>query len=200
MSVVQQELLGCGKGECMGELKDYSGEFRPDLRLDDFSADTLANLADLYCRLFRAMDGFWYLCIKERHGDQEALACDLKVWENMCRYEMEKITKAMNIRGNEITALVKTLQIEPLFQQTQSEVEFKNKNNAIFTVKRCPILEALEKEGEGREQRICAQVSAEILRNYVAYFNTEIKTKCLQAPPRKNKGDICCRWEFSLGD
>lgn len=182
----------------MADLKDYGGEFRPDLTLGDFTINALAELAELYCQLFRVLDGFWYLAVKERLGDKEALACDLKVWEKMCRYEMDRITRTLNIQGNDIVALVKALQIEPLYRQTRYEVALKNKNNAVFTVTYCPILEALEKEGEGRERDICTLVSAEVLRNYAAFFNPNIVTRCLQAPPRKSEDDICCQWEFVL--
>jgi len=50
----------------MEKLNDYSGQFLPDLKLSDFSHDTLARISELYCKLYIAVDGFWYLTLKER--------------------------------------------------------------------------------------------------------------------------------------
>jgi hypothetical protein len=57
-------------------LSDYSAGFNPDLRLEDFPKETLVRLLELYSRLLVTMDGFWYLSIKERVSNEEALACD----------------------------------------------------------------------------------------------------------------------------
>ena len=61
----------------MEKLDDYSGRLLPNLKLSDFSADTLAGLSELYCKLYIAVDGFWYLTIKERINNKEALASDI---------------------------------------------------------------------------------------------------------------------------
>jgi len=57
-------------------LSDYSTDFNPDLRFEDLSKETLVRLLELYSRLLVTLDGFWYLSIKERVSNEEALACD----------------------------------------------------------------------------------------------------------------------------
>jgi len=76
--------------------------------------------------------------------------------------------------------------------------EVRNKNNAFLTVTHCPTLEALEQEGQGRENEICNIVEARILKAHAICFNPDIEVKCLKSPPRKGKSYICCQWEFSL--
>ena len=110
----------------MGKLNDYSGELVPDLKLSDFSSDTLAQLLALYARLYMALDGFWYLTIKERLGNQEALACDIGTWEKLCPYEMAKLTKLLNIQGNDVTALIKAMQVTPWFWNTKYDIEVED--------------------------------------------------------------------------
>ncbi len=83
----------------MKKLSDYSGRFLPDLKPGDFSPDTLAQLLTLYSQLYIALDGFWYLVVKERAGDEEALACDLQAWERICKYEMAKIKRQLKNPG-----------------------------------------------------------------------------------------------------
>ena len=181
----------------MEKLNDYSGEFLADLNISDFSSDTLAELVALYGRLYIALDGFWYLAVKEGVSNEEALACDIWTWDKVCKYEMAKITKKLNIQGNDVIALMKAIQVSPWFGQTQFKIEVKNSNNAIITIARCPTLEALEREGGGREKEICSMVSARVFRNYASYFNPDIAVKCLKIPPRKNKDEISCQWEFT---
>ncbi len=183
----------------MKKLKDYSGEFSPDLRLGDFSSGTLAELLALYTKLYIALDGFWYLAVRERISNEVALACDIRAWERAYKYEMENITKQLNIQGNDVIALMKAIQITPSFQRMQYKIETKNHNNAILTATYCPILDALEKEGEGRENEICSIVASKMFKDYASFFNPDIAVASLKLPPRKSKDEICCQWEFKLG-
>ena len=181
------------------KLSDYSGEFLPNLKLSDFSPDTLAELLKLYARLYIAMDGIWYLTLKERVGDKEALACDIQVWERNCKYEMARIKRQLKIRGNNIVALMKAFQLCPWCLLMKFDIEIRNKNSALYTVTYCPTLDALEAEGGGREEEICHLVEPRIMKAYASAFDPDIQVKCLKSPPRKSQDDICCQWEFSLG-
>ena len=181
----------------MEKIDDYSGEFLPDLELSNFSSDTLARLLKVYSKLYMALDGFWYLAVKDRLGNKEALACDGQAWENICKYEMAKISKQLNIQGNDVMALIKTIQMTPLFQQMQFGIEVQNHNRAVLTITYCPTLNILEKEGKGREAEICNIVDRKGFKDYASFFNPDIEVKPLKPLPRKSKNDVCCQWEFS---
>ena len=148
----------------MDKLSDYSGEFLPNLKPSDFSPDTLAGLVTLYARLFIALDGFWYLTVQERQGSKEALACDIQVWESVCKYEIATIKRQLKIRGNDVMALMKALQACPWSQVMKRKTEIKNKNSVVLTVTYCPTLDALEQEGRGREDEICNIAEPKILK------------------------------------
>jgi hypothetical protein len=180
------------------KLSDYSGEFLPDTKPSDFSPETLAELLKLYAKLYIALDGLWYLSVKQRLGDKEALASDIEVWESNCKYQMARIKRQLKIRGNDVVALMKAIQLSPWMLIMKSKIEIKNKNNAIITVTYCPTLDALEQEGKGREDEICNIVEPKILKAYASFFNPDIEVKCLKSLPRKSRDDICCQWEFSL--
>lgn len=183
----------------MKELDDYSGEFLPDLKLSDFSPDTLGQLLRLYAKLYMAMDGFWYLAVKERAGGKEALACDIKVWEDMVKYEAVMIRRQLKIKGNYITSLMKVTQLCPWFQLTLSNIEIKDSSRAILTVACCPTLESLENKGGVTEYETCNVVCRRINEHIASQFNPEIEVSCLKLPPRESRDDICCQWEFRLG-
>ena len=182
----------------MKQLADYSGDFVPELQLTDLSHDALVKLVATYSRLVIALDGFWYLTVMAKHGNDEALACDIKTWDIMSKYEIKRVTQALNIRGKDVVSFMKAMQITPWAMNMRYKIDIADRNNATFTVTHCPTLDALEKEGKGREREICSNVTPQTFRNYASFFNPNILVKCIKAPPRKNKDDICCQWTFEL--
>ncbi len=94
----------------MKGLTDYSGEFDPELRFEDFSKETLVKLLRVYTKLYQTVDGIWYLSVKERINNRDAVACDLWVWERMYRIEMVRLCKTLNIRRDGVVSLIKALQ------------------------------------------------------------------------------------------
>jgi hypothetical protein len=146
-----------------------------------------------------AMDGFWYLTVKERQGDKEALACDVKAWEEMIKYEMIMIRRQLKIRGSDINSFMKVTQLCPWFQLTVSNIEIENGSRATLTVTYCPTLESLENKSEGTGYESCTVVCRRINENMASLFNPDIEVRCPKLPPRKSKDDICCQWEFRLG-
>lgn len=180
------------------KLSDYSGEFLPNLNFENFSHETMTKLLRLYAQLYIGIDGFWYFAVMERSGNEEALACDLRAWERGAKYEMKKITEALNIRGSDVVSLMKALQIAPWFQHMQSEIEIQNRNKATLAITYCPTLDALEKEGKGRHFQICRTVEPKVFKKYASFFNPKIEVEPLTPLPREKKDDVCCRWVFRL--
>lgn len=180
----------------MNKLNDYSGEFIQDIEMGDFSHDTLVKLLDVYAKLYIALDGFWYLTVKDRITNDEALACDIGAWLKQTRYEAKRISEALNIRGNDVVSMMKVLQISPWFRHMKCRTEIFDGRRAVITVNYCPTLDALEKEGQGREDQICNLVDQQMFKQYAAYFNKGIEVKMLKSPPRKSKDEVCCIWEM----
>ena len=175
---------------------DYSGPFIPGLQLGEIAPGALDRIARMYCRITRALDGHWYLAVMEKYGNEAALELDRKVWPQVCRYEMARISQLLNIKGTDVATLMKAFQLEPFFIETKFRIDLKNNHYAVLTVDSCPILAALEKENTGRESDICKVVEPEILQAYAAYFNPDIKVTCLKIPPRASQDDIACQWAF----
>ena len=175
-------------------LTDYSGEFLPDLDLRDFSHETLAQLLAAYAKLHMGMDGFWYMSVMERHGNEEALACDMRVWDMMIKYEVKKLTQTLNIRGNDPIALMKIMQVSPPFQHMKFTADVENKNSIVMTVTYCLTLDALEREGKGRQQTTCGKVEPKLMQLYASSINPKMRAESLTPLPRQKKCDICCKW------
>jgi hypothetical protein len=180
------------------KLEDYSGDFNPDLKPSDFSYEALEKLIRTYSKLYKALDGFWYLALMEKRGNDEALACDILVWEKLCLYEMKQITRAFNITGKDVKSLMKAVQISPWAWNIKSSFEVINDNHIIWNVLHCPTVSALEREGRGRENDICKNVEPRLNRLYASFFNPDMQVNCLKTPPRESADDCYCRWEFKL--
>ena len=182
----------------MSRLKDYSGQLNPNIKLEDFPEDFLVKLLKIYGKLYLAVDGFWYLSVKEKVNNDTALACDLWVWGKQCKNEIKRITGLLNIQGKDVVSFFKAFQLSPWIWNLQYRMDVKNSNLGILTVIQCPTLEALEKEGEAREKTFCKDVGVTIFKAYVDCFNPQIEVNHLMLPPRKSKDEIACQWEFKL--
>lgn len=182
----------------MRKLKDYSGNIKPDIKLEDFSPETLARMVKMYTKMYQAMDGFWYLSIMDKISNETAFNMDVDTWRKVCPYEMKRITRTLNISGNTVATLMKAIQFTPWFMSSDYVVEMINENHAILTVTRCTTLAALENEGQGREVEICTVFEPIVFKLYAEFFNPDIAVRHLVAPPRSSSSGICCQWEFKL--
>lgn len=177
-------------------MNDYSGSFKPDICWEDFPKEKLIEFLNLYSNLFLAVDGFWYLGVKERFDDRTAIACDLWAWDKFIRYEMKRITRALNISGDDVEALFKSFQMSIWGGNVRSRLQLQNKNRGTFKVESCPTLEALKKEGQGRDQYFCREVEQPMMEMYARFFSPGIQVKALQIPPGSEGSGVCCEWEF----
>jgi len=182
----------------MDQLIDYSGEFNPRIKLQDFSKEVVIQLLEMQSRLYLAVDGFWYLAVMEKVDESTAMACDLWVWEKQQRYEQERLRKLLNIQGNSLQSLLKCIQFAPWARNLEYDIDVKDNNLAVFTVSQCLTLQSMEKEGKGRDNTFCKSVETKMFNMYVNSFNPDIKVTNLKMPPRKSKDDIFCQWEFKM--
>lgn len=182
----------------MPDMIDYNGPFDPDFSHDKLSNETLLKLLKAYAEYMLRIDGYWYLAVMDKYGDDEAFDCDMKVWQKGMLYELKALTSVFNIVGTDVATVMKAIQVSPWMWNYRYEIDIRNSNHAIVTFHTCPTLFALEKEGTGRENRICQEIEPMILGTTARFFNPDIKVNGLRVPPRTTYDDICCQWEFML--
>lgn len=180
------------------ELVDYSGDFDPDFSPDKLTRETLVKLLSMYSEYIRRVDGHWYLTVMERWGNEEALACDLSVWDKAMRWELKEITNLLNIHGDDVITMMKAQQAGPWGSLLDYNIDIKSNNHAILTFRNCPALCAIEKEGTGREEMHCREVEPRMFRIKAEFFNPDIQIIPLKLPPRKSPDEIACQWEIKL--
>ena len=184
----------------MKKLTDYSGEFIPNLRLQDFSKDVLVNLLAEYARAFVAMDGFYHTYLSQRFSIEEAGRVGVEIWQKASALTSRRLRKLLNIQGNDVEAMMKWLQVDPglcsgVYDYT---MDLRSKNHGVLTITKCPTLEYFERQGDGRESIICQGEETILFKSCAKLFNPAIECTCLKIPPRKSKEEIPCQWEYKL--
>ncbi len=182
----------------MAELEDYSGRFDPGFNHDKLTKETALKLLHAYNEYMLRIDGFWYLTVMNKWGNDEAFDCDVKVWEKAQLWEMKKISSVLNIRGDDVETLFKYMQVSPWMHIYEYGIELKGSNDGVLTIRHCPTLISLEKEGTGREKLICQDLEPRIMGIMAHFFNPAIEVAPLKVPPRKTYRDCCCQWQFRL--
>jgi hypothetical protein len=152
----------------------------------------------LYAKFFVAIDGFWYMAARELVDEDTAIRCDLWVWDKYIRYEFKRLRQLMKIEGDGLDAFASILHWSPWKLPWSYDLNLEREDQLTYTVLECPILQALEREGAGRENTFCRQVEAQILQKVIEAFNPRGKVIPVALPPETRDTDICCRWQFSM--
>ncbi len=184
----------------MADLTDYSGEFKPDLRYEDFSKDTLAQLLYQFARVTNVLDGEYTTEIMLSHGQEEALNSQYKVWERHGPRVMRWIKRTLNIQGDDVATYFKLLQMLPSFSPEHYDIEWEilSPEHGIFTVTRCKFLEEMEKAGQGFERLICRESEPRSFQMLAKEINPHMVATPLKLPPRKSRDEIACQFEFKI--
>ena len=180
-------------------LYDYSGDFDPSFDYSKLSKEGLVGLLAVNSSYIRKLDGHWYLSVMNRCNDDLAYDCDIAVWDKLMKLEMKIASEVMNIRGDGVSSVAKYFQVSPWFWTFDFRLDIRSEDSLLVTFDRCPTMLALEKEGLGREGRICREMEQDLFESIAHHFNRDMKVAALKLPPRKNADDVCCQWEFSIG-
>ncbi|MDD5095255.1 MAG: hypothetical protein PHV74_12895 [Dehalococcoidia bacterium] len=80
----------------MQELNNYSGDFNPNFKLEDFSQEFLMRMFQGWTHLYTASNEFYYQSIRKRKGDCVAFECRLKAWQAVNNEAIPKFSKAVS--------------------------------------------------------------------------------------------------------
>jgi hypothetical protein len=168
------------------------------VKLESLSKDELIDLVKLSSRMILALDGFWYLSVKELAGNDKALDVDNWVWEKVMKFYVDELARLMGVQKRDVADYMRVMGPRPEGLVLEERVEILNRNDAIRTVTYCPTIVAMEKEGEGRDAFHCTEACAKMRGKHSKLFNPAIKVTCLKVPPRKSKDDIFCQFEYKI--
>jgi len=181
-------------------LKQANGDWPAEYtaQLEGLSKAELIELVRLYSKLFLAVDGFWYLAVKEMVDEDTATACDFWVWERYSPYEFKRLMPFRYITGNDLEAFATALGFSPWLSNLNYRLTHEGENKLTLTVLECPTLQALKREGMGRENSFCRQVEPQLFQTIIQSFNPKGIATPIELPPETRGSSICCRWQFSI--
>jgi hypothetical protein len=178
--------------------EDKEAGIELDLKLEVLPRDSLIGLVRLYSRLLMDVDGFWFLSMKDRAGNEEAIACDNWVWGKVVKKMLDDLARLVGVEGRDVVDFMTVIQATPLHYVVEEKMEAQNRNQATLTVTYCPTLAALEKEDAGRDILHCRLACSVTRATHAKLFNPAMEVKCLTMPPRRDKQGIFCRWEYKI--
>ncbi|MGB2799468.1 MAG: DUF6125 family protein [Dehalococcoidia bacterium] len=168
--------------------------------LEGLSKEELVELVRLYSKLFFAMDGFWYLAVRQLVSEDMATTCDLWVWDKYARYELKRLLPLMNIEGDDLAAFATAFSFSPWFSNLKHKFTREGENKVTLTVLDCPSLDAMRREGMGRENTFCPQVEQQLLQIFAQSFNPRARVIPIELPLKTSDDGICCRWQFVIDE
>ena len=189
------------------ELKDYSGQFNPDLKYEDLSKDFLIKLIREYQTSYMRLNRLWYERIMAFTGQEKAMMEEtVAVFTKLAHLTNPRIAKIANIEVKDVVDVMKVWQmtLDGLMGGTWvPKFEIKNRNHVIMTVIRCGDLEHFQRWAPERIKSCCSPGGVEELTMipYINCFLPNAQVKMLMAPPGcglPSKEGICCQWEYTL--
>jgi hypothetical protein len=191
------------------ELDDYSGPFRPDLHLSDFSKEGLMKLVEIGGSIYGAVNRQWYQAAIRRFGQEVADEMHHEVWfaEGGCGdHENFTISKLMGFQGDDDeTAAMKVWQCLPAMS-TRMTLEFDRTGEHEWEMRtpQCDVPETGEREGPTVMAYMCDKICGHLelfgFRHDAVRWNEKVRIDPLELPPRASASEPHCRWRIRLTD
>lgn len=200
------------------DLKDYSGEFIPDLVPQDFSKDMLAKMVLMYQKDYYAIDGFWHTLVRNKYGLDVANSLEKEIWlwdtprsrgpGLNGELALKRTKELFNIKGDDMASMFKFIQVTIVFGFLYpAQIEWIEYNkHATLTIPRCVSLEYMERgpDPEKMVNFICHEIDGYWWAKLARMWNPKISAHFIKIPPRRPeemRPDVpCCVCEYILED
>ncbi len=125
-----------------GGIDDYSGPFLPDLQLEDLSRAALISQCKEFALDLHLLVRAGHLAVRERWGAAAMAAIARDHWAGAAPVYGERIRKALQITGNDMEAILKTLQVDPAFphEYVRCGCDLVDLRHAYFWIEECAAL------------------------------------------------------------
>lgn len=187
----------------MADLEDYSGEFKPDLKITDFSKSMMGKYAVEMGKFYLLLSGLWFNYLRDNFSVEKADNLHWEVWETLGDvHEIWRPVRALNISMRPDTIVedtMKWVQMDPEVGMVfDIEYELKDKNHGIVTVHDCNALKYFEKHGDRALLENACGMDMWGFGRCVRRFHPDLRMNCLKCPPRKSPDEVACIWEITL--
>ena len=162
--------------------------------LESLPHETLVQLAKMFFKNQRNLDGYWFQYVEDEVGTETAVKIDGKIWTRHAIAEAREIKRIFEIPEegppSVMRALTYTLSMET------PEYEVFTPERIVLRMTRCPMQEARLKQG--RPEFPCREQGLIIYPGIAREIDSRVKVRCLQCPPDRHPDGFWCRWEYYL--
>ncbi len=164
-------------------------------RFDTMGASELRSYLAFLLWHYRVVDGFWFLYMAEKYGQQEAERLNERVWERVSTLAARDLIERFSIREKGLEGFVAVLRLYPWTALLEYQIE-QLPNEIILTVPCCATQEARRRRG--LDEYVCQEMHRREFLSIAAEVDSSIRVLCDFAPPGDRPSGVDCRWRFTL--
>jgi len=183
----------------------YRGLFTPGPETAELSKEELV-------RWFLGSHEYLLQCIEAwasqlvvSDGLDEMFDIQYTLWGDTVLPGVKKLKESyLGITGDGVQDWMKDLQIDATALPGKAfdlDFEMPEDEVGIMSFNRCVAVD--QWEGMGRPdilEKNCHSTCPKSMIVTTTFYNPNMKVDILAIPPRKNEGDVCCKWQFSMRD
>jgi len=167
------------------------------LDLSALSREDLERLVRAHARNWLAHDGLWFLDVEEKHGHEEAVEADARVWDRFAAVEAGRLCREFGIPiGGGLDSLARALFLRAYATINRQEILERSAGRFVFRMNECRVQEARKRAG--RKPFGCKPVGLVEFRSFARAVDPRIEVRCVHCPPDDPPPNAICTWEFRL--
>jgi hypothetical protein len=184
-------------------MDDYSGPFDPGFRYENLSKEALVKLLREWGIAVQLVTRAILTAVYLKYGPEAMEELAIEEWRGASPIYTERIRRALNIKDNDVPAILKSLQLDPGFvhQFHDTRYEVVDDKRGFFEVNHCGALVDVEPMGEENVIRVCHPVEDATFVATMRAVNPKASTRAVHRPPRKRADETpVCRWEVWIDE
>ncbi|MDG2305526.1 MAG: hypothetical protein P8R42_12960 [Candidatus Binatia bacterium] len=181
----------------------YTGLFTPDPSTNDCSKPELVRwFLGSHEYLLQCIEA-WATQITVRYGLDEMFAIQWALWGESVLPGVKKLKESyLGITGNTVADWMKDLQLDATALPGKAfDLTFDMPEPDVGTMQfnRCVAVDQWESMGRPDIlEKNCHSTCPKSMIVTTKMYNPNMKVDILAIPPRKDPGDVCCKWQFSM--
>jgi hypothetical protein len=183
----------------------YAGLFTPTPAAAELSKELLVTwLLGSHEYLLQCIEA-WATQITVRYGLDVMFDIQYTLWGNIVLPGVKKLKeKYLGITGNTVADWMKDLQLDATAMPGKAfdvSFEMPEEDVGIMTFNRCVAADQWETMGRPDIlEKNCHSTCPKSMIVTTKMYNPNMKVDILAIPPRRDPGDVCCKWRFSMRD
>jgi hypothetical protein len=183
----------------------YKGLFSPRPDLLDLSKEQLITwILGSHEFLLQTIEA-WGTQIVMRSGLDEMFDIQFALWGEVVLPGVKKLKEQyLGITGNTVADWMKDLQMDATSMPGKAfdmSFEMPEEDVGIMTFNRCVAADQWEQMGRPDIlEKNCHSTCPKSMIVTTKMYNPNMKVDILAIPPRRDPGDVCCKWRFSMRD